>query len=324
MELFMQVWEVIQPGVLTTVQDRGRYGYQQYGVSVSGAMDKSALRLANLLVGNDDAEAALEITIVGPKLRALRACRIAITGADLSPQINGMPVKTWQSTEVQEGDLLLFGAARSGCRAYLAVYGGIEAPLIMGSRSTHVLSKLGGLNGRGLVKGDRLSIRIANGNRPPLDPGFSWSQEKIPRYGSEWAIRVIPGPQADYFTRQGIATFYSAEYVISPQADRMGYRLNGPKIEHKASADILTDATPSGSVQVPGDGNPILLLTDGQTTGGYSKIAVVISPDQDRLGQARPGDKIRFSRIGVVEAQRIIKEEEEKIQEIKRASLTAT
>jgi antagonist of KipI len=323
MGLFMQVWEVIQPGVLTTVQDRGRYGYQQYGVSVSGAMDKSALRLANLLVGNDDGEAALEITIVGPKLWALRACRIAITGADLSPQINGVPIKTWQSTEVQEGDLLLFGAARSGCRAYLAVYGGIEAPLIMGSRSTHILSKLGGLNGRALVKGDRLSIRNANENRPPLNPGFSLSQEKIPRYRSEWAIRVIPGPQADYFTRQGIATFYSAEYVISPQADRMGYRLNGPKIEHKASADILTDATPSGSVQVPGDGNPILLLTDGQTTGGYSKIAVVISPDQDCLAQARPGDKIRFCRIGVIEAQRIIKAEEEKIQEIKKASLIA-
>jgi allophanate hydrolase subunit 2 len=146
-------------------------------------------------------------------------------------------------------------------------------------------------------------------------------REQIPAYGREWQVRVIPGPQSDYFTRQGIATFYSAEYDISPQADRMGYRLSGPKIQHKAAADILTDATPGGSVQVPGDGNPIILLTDGQTTGGYSKIGVIISPDQDRLGQARPGDKIRFRRMGVVEAQRIIHGEEERIQEIKRASL---
>ena len=317
----MQVWEVILPGVLTTIQDRGRYGYQQYGVSVSGAMDKFAMRLANLLAGNDDGEAALEITIVGPKLRALRACRIAITGADLSPQINGHPLAMWQPAEMREADVLSFGAARSGCRAYLAVSGGIEAPLTMGSRSTHILSKLGGINGRALVKGDRLSIRTAGGSRHRPNPDFCLRREQIPSYGSEWQVRVIPGPQSDYFTRQGIATFYNEEYLISPQADRMGYRLRGPKIEHKAAADILTDATPCGSVQVPGDGNPIILLADGQTTGGYSKIGVIISPDQDRLGQARPGDKIRFRRIGVVEAQRIMQEEEERIQEIKRVSL---
>jgi len=317
----VQVWEVILPGVLTTIQDRGRYGYQQYGVSVSGAMDKFAMRLANLLAGNDDGEAALEITIVGPKLRALRACRIAITGADLSPQINGHPLAMWQPAEMREADVLSFGAARSGCRAYLAVSGGIEAPLTMGSRSTHILSKLGGINGRALVKGDRLSIRTAGGSRHRPNPDFCLRREQIPSYGSEWQVRVIPGPQSDYFTRQGIATFYNEEYLISPQADRMGYRLRGPKIEHKAAADILTDATPCGSVQVPGDGNPIILLADGQTTGGYSKIGVIISPDQDRLGQARPGDKIRFRRIGVVEAQRIMQEEEERIQEIKRVSL---
>ncbi|HBB17001.1 MAG TPA: KipI antagonist [Syntrophus sp. (in: bacteria)] len=319
--VFVEVWEVIHPGILTTIQDRGRYGYQQYGVSVSGAMDKFALRLANMLAGNDDGEAALEMTIVGPKLRALRACRIAIAGADLSPQINGRPLATWQPTEMQEGDVLSFGTARSGCRAYLAVYGGIEAPLTMGSRSTHILSKLGGLNGRALIKGDRISIRNAGGDLRRFNPDFSLRREQIPSYGREWQVRVIPGPQSDYFTRRGIAAFYSAEYDISPQADRMGYRLRGPKIEHKAAADILTDATPRGSVQVPGDGNPIILLSDGQTTGGYSKIGVIISPDQDRLGQARPGDKIRFRRMGVVEAQRIIQGEEERIQEIKRASL---
>ncbi len=317
----MQVLEVIHPGVLTTIQDRGRYGYQQYGVSVSGAMDKYSLRLANILAGNDDGDAAMEITIVGPKLLVLHACRIAITGADLSPQMNGHPFSMWKSSEVQKGDVLSFGSAKSGCRAYLAIYGGFEVPLTMGSYSTHILSKLGGLNGRALVKGDRLSIRSTCGSRYRPNPDFSLCREQIPSYGREWQVSVIPGPQADYFTRQGIATFYSAEYEISTQADRMGYRLRGPKIGHKAAADILSDATPAGSVQVPGDGNPIILLTDGQTTGGYSKIGVIISPDLDRLGQACPGDKVRFRKMGIVEAHRIIQREEKKIQEIKKASL---
>jgi antagonist of KipI len=319
----VKVLEVIQPGALTTIQDRGRYGYQQYGVSVSGAMDKFSLRAANLLAGNDDGEAALEITVVGPKLRALRPCRISITGADLSPRINGRPLAMWQSAEVKEGDLLSFGAARSGCRTYLAVWGGIDAPLTMGSRSTHILSRLGGLSGRALAPGDVLAANDPGKGFFRPHPSFSFSREEIPVYGREWRVRVVPGPQGDYFSSRGIETFYGQTYTITPQANRMGYRLSGPKIEHKAAADILTDATPPGSVQVPGDGQPIVLLADGQTTGGYSKIAVVISPDQDLLAQARPGDKVRFCRIGVVEAQRLIKEGEERIRGMKKAALIA-
>lgn len=319
----MEALEVLQPGALTTIQDRGRYGYQQYGVSVSGAMDKFALRVANLLVGNDDGEAAIEVTIVGPKLRVLEALKVAFTGGDLSHQINGMQAPMWQSLDVKEGDILSFGPPKSGCRAYLAVCGGINAPLSMGSRSTHILSKLGGLNGRALAKGDLLPVKRLEESHFRPNPFYRFRADQIPVYGRDWLVRVIPGPQSEYFTRRGIETFLTNEYVISPQADRMGYRLKGPQIEHKAGADILTDATPPGSVQVPGDGMPIILLTDGQTTGGYSKIAVVISVDQDQLAQARPGDTVRFQKIGVLQAHRILQEWEDKIQEIKKASLMA-
>jgi antagonist of KipI len=320
--LIVNVWEVIQPGALTTIQDLGRYGYQQYGVSISGAMDKFSLRAANLLVGNDDGAPGLEITVIGPKLRALQPGRIAITGADLSPQINGNPLSMWLSAEVKEGDILSFGSRKNGCRAYLAFGGGgVDAPVAMGSYSTHIGSKLGGFNGRALAKGDLLSIRRPGKGHVRPNPSFSFPKELIPVYGKEWQLRVVPGPQSDYFTLTGIKTFYSGEYVISPYADRMAYRLKGPTIEHKTAADILSDATPPGSVQVPGNGNPIVFLADGPTTGGYSKIAVVISTDQDRLAQACPRDSVLFRKIGIVEAQRISKEEEGRIQELKKAAL---
>ncbi len=313
----MCVFEVIQPGAFTTVQDLGRYGYQKYGVSISGAMDRFALRMANLLVGNDEGEAAIEATIIGPKLKTLGRMRMAITGADLSPEIGGNPLGLWRTLDIPEKGTLSFGAWRSGCRAYLAVAGGIDFPVVMGSRSIHTRSNLGG-NGRTLLKGDIIKGRnsefgIQESGARQLPP------ELVPSYGKNWQIRVIFGPQKDYFTRRGIETFLTSEYEITPQADRMGYRLKGPKIEHKSGADILTDATPPGSIQVPGDGMPIILLADGQTTGGYSKIATVISVDQDLLAQARPGDKVRFQSVTITEAHRSLEEMEKKIMEIRRS-----
>ncbi|HSR10285.1 MAG TPA: biotin-dependent carboxyltransferase family protein, partial [Thermodesulfobacteriota bacterium] len=254
-------------------------------------------------------------TVSGPKLRVAGRMRAAITGADLSPQVNGKRVGTWRPLDLADGDTISFGFARSGCRAYFAISGGIDFPIVMGSRSVHTRSNLGG-EGRALKKGDILKIgdaRLSDGSFSEI-PAM-----EIPCYGREWTIRVVMGPQNDYFTRRGIETFLNSEYVISTEADRMGYRLKGPKIEHKAGPDILTDATPPGSIQVPGDGMPIVLLADGQTTGGYSKIAGVASVDQDLLAQARPGDKVRFEKITVVEAHRLLSEQEKRIEQIRNA-----
>jgi antagonist of KipI len=312
----MLAFEVLLPGAFTTVQDLGRYGYQKYGVSISGAMDRFALRVANLLVGNEEGEAAVEATVIGPKLKAMGKVRMAITGADLSPEIDGKPAPMWRALHVPEGSILSFGTPKRGCRAYLALSGGIDFPVVMGSRSIHTRSNLGG-EGRPLAKGDVIKKRDSGVRNQGLG-AYRLPEDFVPVYGRQWKVRAVPGPQNDYFTRRGIETFLSGEYEITPQADRMGYRLKGPKIEHKAGADILTDATPPGSIQVPGDGMPIVLLADGQTTGGYSKIATVISVDQDLLGQARPGDKVRFQRVTITEAHRLLEEMEGKMVEIRR------
>jgi antagonist of KipI len=320
----MRAFEVISPGGFTTVQDLGRYGYQKYGVSISGAMDRFALRAGNLLVGNEEGEAAVEATIIGPRLKSLGKIRVAITGADLSPEIDGKPAPGWRSWDVPEGGILSFGKAKSGCRAYLAISGGIDFPLVMGSRSIHTRSSLGG-NGRALAKGDVLKAKESGaGNQEPgvriQESGpCRLPEDLVPVYGRQWKVRVVLGPQDDYFTRKGMETFLNSEYEITPQADRMGYRLKGPKIEHKIGPDILTDATPPGSIQIPGDGMPIILLADGQTSGGYSKIATAVSVDQDLLAQARPGDRVRFARVTIPEAYRFFREREENIRRIKKA-----
>jgi len=313
----MDALEVIQPGAFTTVQDLGRYGYQKYGVSPSGAMDRFALRVANLLAGNEEGEAAIEATLLGPRLRALAELRVAFTGADLSPAVDGRPVAMWRAVRVARGSVLSFGAPRSGCRAYLAIGGGIDFPVVMGSRSIHVRSGLGG-DGRALAGGDVIKIKDP-GDRGEKSEFPVLPAEFIPVYGRQEEVRVLLGPQADSFTRKGIETFLSSSYEITPQADRMGYRLKGPKVEHRSGADILTDGTPPGSIQVPGDGQPIILLADGQTTGGYAKIAVVASVDLDLLGQARPGDKVRFRRILLPEAHRLIREMEKRMERIREA-----
>ena len=316
----MEALEVLQPGAFTTIQDLGRYGYQKYGVSISGAMDRFALRMTNLLVGNEEGAAAVEATVVGPRVKALQNTRVAIGGADLSPAINGKPVPQWQALKIQQGDVLSFGPPKSGCRAYLAIAGGIDIPWVMGSRSIHTRSNLGG-KGRALVKGDILAVTDSAKQSEQI-PYYQMPSDRIPIYGGECRVRVILGPQRDYFTRRGIDTFLHHAYTITPQADRMGYRLQGPKIEHKSGADILTDATPPGSIQVPGDGMPIILLADGQTTGGYAKIGVVASVDQDLLAQAKPGDTVRFRGVALHEAHALLSEQKKTIQEIAKAFLT--
>jgi biotin-dependent carboxylase-like uncharacterized protein len=314
--------EVIRPGMFTTVQDLGRFGYQMQGVPVAGAMDGAALRLGNILVGNDENAAGLEITVIGPTLRftsekstskkegRFSAC-FAVTGAEVNVRKNGVPLPCWTTHAVEDGDVLSFSppAKNGGARACLCVSGGFDVPLSMGSRSTYTRGKFGGHEGRILQAGDilkTLEIRdplwadceglVCPPNlRPSRDPGAP--------------LRVLPGPQDDAFTEEGLETFFSSEYVISNSADRMGYRMDGPTIAHKGSADIISDGICMGSVQVPGHGQPIVMLADRQTTGGYTKIAVVCTVDAANLAQRLPGQKVRFAKITLEEAVSLLKEE---------------
>ncbi|MFB0505852.1 MAG: biotin-dependent carboxyltransferase family protein [Thermodesulfobacteriota bacterium] len=307
----MEALEILHGGTLTTIQDLGRKGYQQFGMPTAGAMDITSLRLANRLVQNEEGQACLEITFIGLRLLALRDIMIAITGGDLMPKVNGFPLSMWQTVSLRKNSEISFTGVRNGIRSYLAIAGGIQIADIMGSRSTYIRGGIGGLEGRPLRRGDLLRIG-PHCRRLPL---CKLKEEFIPHYGREWKTRVVMGPQEDYFSKKGIDTFTSSEYTVTPQSDRMGYRLEGPVIEHGKGADIISDATCLGSIQVPGHGLPIILLADRQTTGGYPKIATAITVDVYGLGQAKPGDRVRFSPISIVEAHRIRRDYERRMEE---------
>jgi biotin-dependent carboxylase-like uncharacterized protein len=300
--------EVLDGGMLTTVQDLGRFGFQRYGVPTSGAMDLFSLRAANRLVGNPDDAAGLEMTLVGPRLTFRVPATIALTGADLGARLGDRPVPRWESVIVEPGTVLWFSGPRDGVRAYLAVAGAIDVPVVLGSRSTYTRSKLGGLDGRPLRAGDILYV---GGDRPVL-PGEALHLPAAhrPVYGHAHVLRVVLGPQDDWFTAKGIETFLSSTYTVAPQSDRMGYRLTGPVIGHLRGPDIVSDGTPFGAVQVAGDGAPIVLLADRGTAGGYTKIATVIGPDIPRLAQAVPGDTVGFERVTLDAAYRAGREQE--------------
>jgi biotin-dependent carboxylase-like uncharacterized protein len=295
----MKVFHALKSGLFTTVQDLGRYGYLKYGIPISGAMDTFSLVAANILVANNSNDACLETTLFGPELQALTRTQIAITGGDISPKINGQNVPTWQTLEIQKGDVISFGKVENGCRAYLSIRGGINTPLVLGSRATYVRGGIGGINGRQLKTGDI----IEGFDRPSLKVGYSMPEDLVPQFTGQFKAHVILGPQADMFTERGINTFLSNSYKVTLEADRMGYRLEGPIIEHKAKADIISDALLPGAVQVPKNGKPIIIMRDAQTTGGYPKIAVAIIPDVSLLGQAKPNDIIEFSKITMSQAR---------------------
>ena len=295
--------------MLTTVQDRGRYGFQRFGVPVSGALDEFALRFANALVGNDDGAAGLEMTVVGPVARFLADTWIAVTGADLSPRLDGEPLPHWQATKVSEGDELTFHGMRDGMRAYLAVAGGIDVPVVMGSRSTNLKARFGGYEGRRLERGDVLSALPPPGEDGFVPRGLPGGYI-VPTYGESHEIRVIMGPRSEAFGSEAIATLLESTYEISLDSDRMGYRLEGPAINHKLGPDIVSFGNPPGAIQVPGDGVPTILLADRGTTGGYAKIATVITADLGRLAQAVPGQTVVFKEVDVEEGHRLIWENE--------------
>jgi antagonist of KipI len=282
---------VIKAGMLTTVQDAGRWGYQSRGVPVAGPMDPVSHRLANALVGNGRDAALLEVTLLGPELEFEDERLVAVAGADFDLSLDGRQVPSHAPFTVAAGSHLRFGARRLGARAYLAVSGGITVGPVLGSRSTHLVSGMGGVGGRAVLAGDRL---------PLGDPSLPQSMPLAPQDAiialpdRHATIRVLAGPQQDYFAADALAVLQSAPYVIAQNSDRMGFRLEGPRLTHARGADIISDATPLGVLQVPASGQPILLMADRQTTGGYPKIATVIAADLTIAGQLAPADTITF------------------------------
>lgn len=315
-----ECFEVIKAGILTTVQDLGRVGYQAYGVVVGGAMDAYALRVGNILVGNDAHAAGLECTWNGPTLLFLADAIVAITGGDLAPTLDGEAMPMWRSVTVHKGSVLALNQAGAGVRAYLCIRGGIDVPHVMGSRATYVRGTIGGYDGRALQRGDRLRVYTRECISPQasqMHTKQSLHPELIPTYTSSVIARVILGPQEKAFTPASIEAFLRERYRITPQSDRMGYRLEGPKLSHVNATDMITDATVMGAVQVPMSGDPIVLMADRQTTGGYPKIATVISVDLGLLAQVKPNDTVRFCAISVQEAQQLWHHREKQLAVLK-------
>lgn len=286
------VFEVLQPGVLCTIQDLGRTGWQRHGVGTAGAMDPFAHQVANLLAGNPRGEAALEVGIGGLRLRCLEDWTVVVAGADL-----GAGVPLWKSIRIRKGDELFFRAPVRGVWATLAAAGGFAVDRVLGSKSTDLRALLGG---RTLAKGDVLR---AGPPRPSTRDGRSILPSEIPPITAPAVVRVVLGPQEEMFPDETVKTFLSSPFEVTPQSNRMGYRLAGPALRHRASADILSEAVATGSIQVPPDGQPIVLMADRQTTGGYAKIATVISADLPAMAQARIGTKVSFRAVTVDEAQ---------------------
>jgi antagonist of KipI len=285
------VVHVVKPGMLTTVQDAGRWGFQSRGVPVGGPMDPVSHRLANALVGNDQGAAALEITLVGPELEFDDERLVAVAGAEFELSLDGRPTPCNAPFIVSAGSHLRFGERGRGARAYLAVSGGIAVTPVFGSRSTHLVSAMGGVGGRALVAFDRLPLgdpgRVSGMPLAPQSPTVA-----LPDHHA--TLRVLPGPQVEHFSADALDVLQSAPYAIDQNSDRMGFRLEGPRLAHARGANIISDATPLGVLQVPASGQPILLMADRQTSGGYPKIATVIAADIAVAGQLGPADTISF------------------------------
>ncbi len=322
---------IIKPGFLSTVQDLGRNGYQKFGVISSGVMDQFAHHIANMLVGNHENHATLEFTLIGPTIEFAKDALISICGADLSPAVNGEPVHLWRPIFIKKGSLLHFGHCQNGCRAYLAAAGGFAVPEIMNSRSTYLRAGIGGYQGRPLKKGDRL---------PFLPPGLlshqlfqslkkqaeqsAFSETKwfvsphfIPVYKNEQTIRVMEGREFHLFSKDSQNHFYTETYEITHQTDRMGCRLIGFPLFLDQKKEMISEAVNFGTIQVSGDGQPILLLADRQTTGGYPKIGQIATVDLPLIAQAKPGDLLRFTKISHAKAQLLFLRREQELRLLK-------
>jgi KipI family sensor histidine kinase inhibitor len=298
---------VIQPGLLTSVQDEGRFGFEASGVSPGGAMDRRALRNANRLVGNPAGAAALEVTLAGLDVRFDRETVAAVTGADLGAELDGLPVPIGTAVRVRSGSRLRFTGRRTGCRAYVALRGGVDVPRVMGSCSTDLGSGFGGYRGRALRPGDVLSFGSAGAVTDVAGTERS-EGDRVPAVarGGPTVLRVLPGPHLDWFADDVLATLVRSPYQVAPQSNRVGYRLTGLRLPRRDLGEMISEATVVGAVQVPLDGQPILLMSDRQVTGGYPLVAVVISADVGRAAQVAPGDEIRFDVCTRTEALRAL------------------
>lgn len=304
-------------GLNTTVQDLGRNGHQKSGFHVCGAMDQRAMKLANILVGNDESEAVLEFILMGPKMKFTSDTFVAITGGNFTPALNGQPVPMYQAIAVKKDDELELKFGQDGNWGYIAFAGGLDVPIEMGSRSTDVKCALGGYQGRKLAVNDQIEFCKTVTSISKLES----RKLEQPVYTAEVTdIRVVMGPQDDYFTKTGVETFLTSEYMLTSQSDRMGYRLDGAFIEHnEKGADIISDGITLGSIQVPAHGKPIIMLADRQTTGGYTKIATVVSVDIPKLVQCKFNKKVRFTAVDVEEAQKLYLAEMEELEQIKKS-----
>jgi antagonist of KipI len=330
------VLKVIQPGLLTTVQDIGRPGYISRGIAPGGAFDNFSFRIGNLLVGNQtgghsvifekNSEAGLEMTLLGPKLEALDDLVIAITGADMSPVLDSKLVSMWKSFRLKKGSILSFRNTKQGVRSYLCVAGGIDIPLFLGSRSTFVQGELGGLEGRGLKTGDKLYTKKPTAPFKNL-VGRYVLPDVIPKFWNKWIIRVILGPQDYLFKEESVKLFLETEWKASHDMDRTGIRLNGPKLDFKPRpeyliissgtnpSNILADPYPIGGIIVPGGSELIICGVESPGVGGYAKIATVISTDLSLVAQIRPGDLVTFKALTIKEALRALRQKDELINE---------
>ena len=316
--------EVIHPGIFSTVQDLGRRGHFASGIPPSGAMDRFALRMGNLLVQNPLGEAGLEMTGLGMTVRALQETVVALTGGKFEAALNGNPLPPWETIALRPGDLLSVDKALTGWRGYLCVAGGIDVPQVLGSRSTYPLGGLGGVRGRILKKGDLLEVGLP---RVALDSiqGRKVKEALLPRPGAEKTLRVVLGPQDDHVQEESIEAFLNSDYRVSIRANRVGYRFEGPQLYFKERAEsrdagldpsnIVDDGNAIGAIQIPAGKEPICLGVDGVTMGGYVKIACLIAADMDRMAQLRLREVMRFKRVTVEEARSILEESLEKIKE---------
>ncbi|WP_425058840.1 5-oxoprolinase subunit C [Sporomusa carbonis] len=295
-----------QPGQFTTIQDEGRLGYQAYGMPIAGAMDRYAYRVANLLVGNRENAAVIEMTGVGAAFKFDEEQLVAVCGADMQGQVNGVPISNWSAFLVPRRSEIRFGTALSGYRTYLAVRGGFDVPPVLGSRSTYTRAKIGGFEGRALRQGDVL--HVAQDTAFKAKPRHL-EQFYIPRYANPINLRVLLGPQDNMFTRETIDIFFTSTYTVAGRADRAGYQLKGPRIMTMGRPDIVSDAVCMGAIQIPSYGLPFIMTADHQTTGGFAKIGYVIRTDLAKLAQASPGDTIHFTCVNEQEAIEALEQE---------------
>lgn len=309
--------KIIKGGMLTTIQDLGRYGLQRYGMAVSGAMDSYALLLGNSILANADNEAAIECTLLGPTIYFEQTQLIAVTGADLSPKVDGQPLPMWKPVLIEAGSLLSFGRPNSGCRAYICFRGGLDVPEVLGSRSTDGKGRIGGWQGRALKEQDRIGFNYPYDREQTqfpwrIDPGL------YPDLSTR-VIRVMAGPQQHQFESDSLQSFFTEAFTISKNSDRMGYRLQARPLLLKENKELLSTAVTFGSIQVPPDGNPIILMAEHPTTGGYPVIAQVATIDLPLLAQRGPEDSIRFERINLGEAQNLLKQRHIQLIKLKSA-----